>query len=343
MRHFTAPAHRRTCSVRLYVHRETLGSPSERSGARPRRRAACSKHTGRAVVTASILLTLASKLGPEMGDSRAKYAVRRSGRCLDYRPCPARGWCSSSIDNNGRAMKVGAALLTYPTGLARRQLATSRSVSLVAPARVASFRPTQSPTGQAYRLTGALQRPKGLLRRGIDLRSSLDRENYVPSFVAQSREKELMTETIYDALRESHETQRTLFRKVLRSKPGTRDRISLFTELRLELTAHEAAEERFLYVPILMDDMGLSSSRHALHEHHQIDELIEDAQSLDPASEEWLLKLKELSHKVHHHLREEERKFFQVSGKILSDKDKTRLAGRYRRDHARMLEVLRPS
>lgn len=152
-----------------------------------------------------------------------------------------------------------------------------------------------------------------------------------------------MTETIYDALRESHETQRALFRKVLRSRPGTRDRIALFTELRVELSAHEAAEERFLYVPILMDDMGLSSSRHALHEHHQIDELIEDVQGLDPASEEWMEKVKELSKRVHHHLREEEHKFFQVSGKILSDTQKTRLAKQYRKDYARMVKVLSAS
>lgn len=149
-----------------------------------------------------------------------------------------------------------------------------------------------------------------------------------------------MTETIYDALRESHETQRALFRKVLRSKPGTRDRIALFTELRVELSAHEAAEERYLYVPILMDDMGLDSSRHALHEHHQIDELVEEVQSLSPTGDAWLVKVKELSHRVHHHLREEERKFFQVSGKILSDAQKTSLAGRYRRDYARMVKVL---
>lgn len=150
-----------------------------------------------------------------------------------------------------------------------------------------------------------------------------------------------MTETIYDALRESHETQRALFRKVLRSKPGTRDRISLFTELRIEIAAHEAAEERFLYVPMLMADAGLDSSRHALHEHHQIDELVEEVQSLDPAGEAWLDKLKELSHKTHHHLREEERKFFQVSGKLIGDPDKARLAVRYRRDYARMQKVLR--
>ena len=145
-----------------------------------------------------------------------------------------------------------------------------------------------------------------------------------------------MPETIYDALHESHEIQRSLARRLLRSKPGTRVRIDLFTQLRHELAAHEAAEERFLYAPMLMDDLGLISTRHALHEHHEIDELVEALQGLDPADEPWLEKARELSHKVHHHLREEEKKFFQMSGKTLSATQKHRLAGQYRRDYARM-------
>lgn len=145
-----------------------------------------------------------------------------------------------------------------------------------------------------------------------------------------------MNDTIYEALRESHEIQRSLLRRLLRSKPGTQERIALFREVRIELEAHEAAEERYLYAPILMDDAGLSASRHALHEHHEIDELVEDVQKLDPAGEAWLEKAKELSKEVHHHLREEESRFFQVSGKILSDAQKKALAGKYRRDYARM-------
>ena len=149
-----------------------------------------------------------------------------------------------------------------------------------------------------------------------------------------------MPESLYDALRESHETQRSLCRRLLRSRPGTRERLDLFTALRIELAAHAAAEERFLYVPILMDDRGLHSSRHALHEHHQIDELVEDLQSLDPRHAAWLKKARELSQKVHHHLREEEKKFFQVSDRILTAAKKTQLARQYRRDHARMRREL---
>jgi hypothetical protein len=150
-----------------------------------------------------------------------------------------------------------------------------------------------------------------------------------------------MPDTIYDALRESHQVQRGLCRKLLRSKPHTENRIATFTDLRIELAAHAAAEERYLYAPILMDDMGLSSSRHALHEHHEVDELVEEMQEGDPASRGWLATARKLSKKVHHHLREEEKKFFQVSGKILSEAKKLQLAKQYRRDYKRMLKVLR--
>lgn len=150
-----------------------------------------------------------------------------------------------------------------------------------------------------------------------------------------------MTETIYDALRESHETQRSLCRKLLRSKPGDARRAELFRELRIELAAHAAAEERFLYAPILMADAGLDVSRHALHEHHQLDELVEKLQKRELGDRGWLATARALSHKVHHHLREEETKFFQVSGKLLGPREKVSLAKKYRRDFARMHKMLR--
>lgn len=152
-----------------------------------------------------------------------------------------------------------------------------------------------------------------------------------------------MSETIYDALRESHALQRSLCRRLLRTPPHDVRRRDLFRELRIELAAHEAAEERHLYVPMLMHDMGLNASRHALHEHHEIDELIEKLQQGRPGDRGWMATAKALSTKVHHHLREEEKKFFQVSGKILDATRKTRLAARYRREYARMHKVLRES
>ena len=149
-----------------------------------------------------------------------------------------------------------------------------------------------------------------------------------------------MAGTIYDALRESHERQRALSRRLVRARREAAHREALFRELRIELAAHAAAEERFLYAVILMDDAGLDASRHALHEHHEIDECVEKLEKADPLGEHWDELAKCLSHEVHHHLREEETKFFQVSGKILSASEKTRLAPKYRKDFERMLRVL---
>ena len=149
-----------------------------------------------------------------------------------------------------------------------------------------------------------------------------------------------MTDTIYDALRESHEIQRSLCRKLLRSNAGSDRRFELFRELRIELAAHAAAEERFLYAPMLIDDMGLDPSRHAMAEHHDIDELVEELEETTETGGSWIAIAHRLAHKVTHHLKEEEKKFFQISGKILTDKQKLTLGKRYRKDYARMHLVL---
>lgn len=145
---------------------------------------------------------------------------------------------------------------------------------------------------------------------------------------------------IYAALHESHEIQRSLCRRLILAAANDQRRREIFRVLRIELAAHAAAEERFLYAPILMDDMGLNSSRHALSEHHEIDELVEDFREAGTDGRSWRAKAKALSHEVHHHLREEETKFFQVSGKILTDSQKIRLATRYLKDYERMKKVL---
>ncbi|MCY7313470.1 MAG: hemerythrin domain-containing protein [Pseudoxanthomonas sp.] len=107
---------------------------------------------------------------------------------------------------------------------------------------------------------------------------------------------------------ESHELQRSLCRKLLRSPAHSERRISRFTALRIELAAHAAAEERFLSVPVLMHDGGLQVSLYAQHEHHQIDELVEDLQTTDHNGRSWMATAKKLSLKVHHDLREGETK-----------------------------------
>jgi len=145
---------------------------------------------------------------------------------------------------------------------------------------------------------------------------------------------------IYEALRQSHDVQRTLCQDLINAEPDSGRRQEIFKLLKVELAAHAAAEERFLYAPILMDDMGLNSSRHALAEHHEIDEYVEDLASAESRGGSWLAKAKKLAEEVEHHLEEEEKKFFQVSGKILTDKQKVQLGKQYLHDYERMKKKL---
>ena len=142
-----------------------------------------------------------------------------------------------------------------------------------------------------------------------------------------------MTMNIFEALRESHELQRALSQRVLETSGDTPERQALFKDLREELAAHALAEDRHFYVPLMQHDAGIDLSRHAIAEHHEIDELVEDLEKTDPSSPGWLATAKKLSEKVHHHLKEEEHKFFQMAGKLLTEKQKTALAVSYQADY----------
>ncbi len=139
---------------------------------------------------------------------------------------------------------------------------------------------------------------------------------------------------IFEALRDSHDLQRRLCRRLTRIDAAAREPV--FLHLKVELEAHAAAEERFLYVPMLMTNPGLSASRHALGEHHELEELCEELSVTNKRTASWLKKARELSERVHHHLHEEERKFFQLAGKLISDRSKLTLGRRYLKDLVRM-------
>lgn len=137
---------------------------------------------------------------------------------------------------------------------------------------------------------------------------------------------------LFELLRESHAVQRRLCSRLMSARSSQSQRSAVFLQLKVELQAHAAAEERHLYVPLLMKDAGLKSSRHALAEHHEVEELCEALSVPDKGGSAWLRTVAELCTRVRHHLKEEERKFFKVAGRALSDRQKATLARRYQRD-----------
>ena len=134
---------------------------------------------------------------------------------------------------------------------------------------------------------------------------------------------------IFEALRTSHETQRALADQLVRTQGDSKDRDLVFKELRGELSAHAAAEERFFYVPLIAHDMTQEPSRHGIAEHHEMDELVEKLEETDFSSPAWLATAKELHHKIYHHLKDEEQGVFQLAGKVLTEAEKISLAKDY--------------
>ena len=134
---------------------------------------------------------------------------------------------------------------------------------------------------------------------------------------------------IFEALRESHDRQRTYADALIQTSGDTPERVEAYKQLKSELQAHETAEERHFYIPLMEFDNGVDLSRHAISEHHEMDEMMEELDETEMSSPAWLATAKKLAEKVHHHLKEEEQKFFQMAGKLLDDKQKETLAGQY--------------
>jgi hypothetical protein len=134
---------------------------------------------------------------------------------------------------------------------------------------------------------------------------------------------------IFEALRVSHDTQRALSARLLASDPQGSERHAIFLELKRELLAHETAEERCFYVPLFDHDSTVNASRHAIAEHHEMDEMVEDLEGQALNSPGWMVGARKLCDKVEHHLKEEETKFFQEAGKVLTEAQKLSLAKDY--------------
>ena len=134
---------------------------------------------------------------------------------------------------------------------------------------------------------------------------------------------------IFEAIRKDHNVQRDLLDKLVDTSGDTAKRTNLYKELKKELTIHANAEERHFYKPLIPTVMMQEHARHGIAEHHEIDELIAQLEDTEMDSSAWLKIAKNLKEKVEHHLKDEEHTFFQLSGKVLTNKQKSELADKY--------------
>lgn len=141
---------------------------------------------------------------------------------------------------------------------------------------------------------------------------------------------------IFQALLHSHQRQRAICRRLLEGIGDHTARQAAFTELKAEMAAHETAEERAFYVPLIAHDDTVDEARHAIAEHHQMDEMVEDLDQAAEGSSSWLEVMGALVHKVEHHLKEEEQKFFPAARQVLEPAQQQALGALYLQEHERL-------
>ena len=141
---------------------------------------------------------------------------------------------------------------------------------------------------------------------------------------------------IFDALLESHELQRSIAKRLLSDIGEAQSRSRDFDQLKAELAAHETAEERAFYVPLIEHDEAVEAARHGIAEHHEMDEMVECIDKLEAGSVEWLQQLGALVHKLEHHLKEEEDKWFPLARRVLTRGEQKELGEPYQEEHDRL-------
>ena len=94
-----------------------------------------------------------------------------------------------------------------------------------------------------------------------------------------------------------------------------RDRLNT---LKQELQVHEDLEERLVYPSLESRKPTHGLTLEAYQEHHVVDLLLDELESLDFQDEDWKAKLKVLQENLLHHVREEEDELFPKAEKVLS-------------------------
>lgn len=106
------------------------------------------------------------------------------------------------------------------------------------------------------------------------------------------------------------------------TKRAVKKREVLFEQIKQELKRHEQAEEKIFY-PALKTDEPKAKDQilEAVEEHHLIDEIIEELQTIPYGDEVWKAKFTVLKENIEHHVQEEEQILFKKAKQVYSHED----------------------
>ncbi len=135
--------------------------------------------------------------------------------------------------------------------------------------------------------------------------------------------------SIYDAIKADHEEHRALLERIADTSGDSTDRQQAWKSFYCDVKSHAAAEEETFYSKLISETWGQDAARHSVHEHQQLDDLLEELNGMEMTSSDWLNKFKTLRHDYEHHIDEEENEVFTRAKKVVGEEDNEAFGARF--------------
>lgn len=124
---------------------------------------------------------------------------------------------------------------------------------------------------------------------------------------------------IYDAIKSDHDAHRALLNTLADTSGDSTERQNAWRTFYNDVKSHAAAEEETFYSKLISETWGQDAARHSVHEHQQLDDLMEELNETDMSSPGWLTKFKTLKHDYEHHMDEEENEVFTRAREVIGE------------------------
>jgi hemerythrin-like domain-containing protein len=109
---------------------------------------------------------------------------------------------------------------------------------------------------------------------------------------------------------------------------GVKTRAELFATIKGELTIHEVIEEEIFYPALKSHPRAKDIVLEGYEEHHVVDQLMGELESLDVSDETWGAKATVMKENVEHHIEEEEGEMFPQARRVFDEQELEDLGAR---------------
>ena len=124
---------------------------------------------------------------------------------------------------------------------------------------------------------------------------------------------------IYQAIKKDHDEHRELLATIADGRRKEIDRKRAWDRFYHDVKAHAAAEEETFYSKLMSKTWGQDSARHSVHEHQQLDDLLEELNDMTFDTDGWSDKFEKLRHDYEHHIDEEEDEVFSRAREVIDE------------------------